>query len=95
MAGITIGIFAGPNQAASRSLMGRFTPDNREAEFFGFFAFSGKLASFFGPLLLGAATQAFGSQRYGVATVIGFLVLGALILLGVNEPRGMAAAREG
>ena len=95
VAGITIGIFAGPNQAASRSLMGRFTPDKREAEFFGFFAFSGKLASFFGPLLLGAATQAFGSQRYGVATVIGFLVLGALILLSVNEPRGMAAAREG
>lgn len=95
VAGITIGIFAGPNQAASRSLMARFTPDKREAEFFGFFAFSGKLASFLGPLLLGAATQAFGSQRYGVATVIGFLVVGALILLGVNEPRGMAAAREG
>jgi len=92
VAGILIGIFSGPNQAASRSLMGRFTPKTREAEFFGFFAFTGKLASFFGPLLLGVATQAFGGQRYGVATVIGFLVVGFLILLSVNEKRGMAAA---
>ena len=95
VAGVMIGVFAGPNQAASRSLMGRFTPDTREAEFFGFFAFSGKLASFFGPLLLGIATQATGSQRLGVATVIVFFVLGGSLLFGVNEPRGMAAAREG
>jgi UMF1 family MFS transporter len=93
VAGILIGIFSGPNQAASRSLMGRFTPATREAEFFGFFAFTGKLASFFGPLLLGAATQASGSQRVGVATVIGFFVLGGWLLLGVDEQRGMAAAR--
>lgn len=90
-AGIVIGIFAGPNQAASRSLMGRFTPADREAEFFGFFAFTGKLASFFGPLLLGVATQAFGGQRYGVATVIGFFVLGGWLLVGVDEKRGVGA----
>ena len=94
-AGIAIGIFAGPNQAASRSLMGRFTPRDRESEFFGFFAFSGKLASFFGPLLLGAMTQATGSQRYGVATVIAFFLLGGWLLLGVDERRGTEAAREG
>jgi UMF1 family MFS transporter len=93
VAGVLIGIFSGPNQAASRSLMGRFTPKDREAEFFGFFAFTGKLASFFGPLLLGVATQAFGGQRYGVATVIAFFVVGFVILLGVDERRGMAAAR--
>ena len=29
----------GPNQAASRSLMGRMIPANRENEFYGFFAF--------------------------------------------------------
>ncbi len=94
-AGIVIGMFAGPNQAASRSLMGRFTPQDRESEFFGFFAFSGKLASFFGPLLLGIATQASGSQRLGVATVIGFFLLGGWLLLGVDERRGVEAARQG
>ncbi len=92
-AGILIGVFSGPNQAASRSLMGRFTPRDRESEFFGFFAFSGKLASFFGPLLLGVVTQATGSQRQGVATVIAFFLLGGWLLLGVDERRGAAAAR--
>ena len=42
IAGSMIGIFSGPNQAASRSLMGRMTPKNKENQFYGFFAFSGK-----------------------------------------------------
>ena len=71
VAGIGIGLFVGPNQSASRSLMGRFVPKGRQNEFFGFFAFSGKVTSFAGPLLLGAATQWFGDQRAGVATVVG------------------------
>ncbi len=91
VAGTLVGVFGGPNQAASRSLMGRFTPPAREAEFFGFFAFTGKLASFFGPLLLGMATQASGSQRVGVATVLGFFLVGGAILLSVDERRGMEA----
>ena len=41
VAGVIVGLFAGPNQAASRSLMGRFVPQNMEAEAFGFFVFSG------------------------------------------------------
>jgi UMF1 family MFS transporter len=63
IAAILIGIFAGPNQSASRSLTGRFTPPERRNEFFGLFAFSGKFTSFLGPLALGSATSAFGSQR--------------------------------
>ncbi len=95
VAGVLVGIFAGPNQAASRSLLGRFVPDGRESEFFGFFAFSGKLASFLGPALLGAFTQAFDSQRAGVASVLGFFLVGGLILISVDERRGIAAAAEG
>ncbi|MGH7608049.1 MAG: MFS transporter, partial [Gemmatimonadales bacterium] len=45
VAGLLIGVFAGPNQAASRSLMARFAPPGRENEFFGFFAFSGRLTA--------------------------------------------------
>lgn len=95
IAGLLIGIFVGPNQSASRSLMARFVPDRHQAEFFGFFAFSGKATSFLGPLLLGAMTQAFGSQRVGVATVIAFFVVGGVLLATVDERRGIAAAREG
>lgn len=95
IAGLLIGVFVGPNQSASRSLMGRFVPERHQAEFFGFFAFSGKATSFLGPLLLGAVTQAFDSQRVGVATVIAFFVVGGILLATVDERRGVAAAREG
>ena len=95
IAGLSIGVFVGPNQAASRSLMGRFVPERHQAEFFGFFAFSGKATSFLGPLLLGTAAQAFHSQRAGVATVIAFFVVGGILLASVNERRGIAAAQEG
>ncbi len=94
VAGVLIGIFAGPNQAASRSLMGRFVPEGRQAEFFGFFAFSGKFTAFLGPLLLGRATELFQSQRVGVSTLLVFFVVGGILLATVSEPRGIAAARE-
>lgn len=94
IAGLLIGVFVGPNQSASRSLMARFVPERHQAEFFGFFAFSGKATSFLGPLLLGTVTQAFDSQRVGVATVIAFFVVGGVLLATVDERRGVAAARE-
>jgi UMF1 family MFS transporter len=94
VAGTLIGLFVGPNQSASRSLMGRFVPDRHQAEFFGFFAFSGKATSFLGPFLLGAATAAFGSQRAGVATVLVFFVVGGALLLLVDEKAGLEAARR-
>ena len=91
-AAILLGIFVGPNQSASRSLMGRFVPDRHQAEFFGFFSFSGKISSFAGPLLLGAATAWWQSQRAGVATVLLFFLAGGILLAAVNEKKGMAAA---
>jgi len=90
--GVLIGLFVGPNQSASRSLMGRFVPERHQAEFFGFFQFSGKATSFLGPLLLGAAALAFDSQRAGVATVLVFFLVGGALLLLVDEPRGIATA---
>ncbi|MBC8257015.1 MAG: MFS transporter [Candidatus Marinimicrobia bacterium] len=92
LAGILIGIFSGPNQSASRSLMARFVPREKENEFFGFFAFSGKATAFAGPFLLGYLTQTFGSQRFGVGVVIIFLIIGSILLRSVDEKAGMAAA---
>jgi UMF1 family MFS transporter len=92
-AGILIGLFVGPNQSASRSLMGRFVPEKHQAEFFGFFVVSGKATSFLGPMLLGTVAAAFGSQRAGVATVLLFFVVGGLLLTSVDERQGMEAAR--
>jgi len=93
VAGVVIGVFLGPNQSASRSLMGRFVPPRHQAEFFGFYQFSGKVTSFMGPILLGVAAQAFDSQRAGVASVLLFLVVGGGLLLSVDERRGVEAAQ--
>jgi len=88
-AAILIGIFSGPNQAASRSLMGRFTPETKKNEFFGFFAFSGKATAFAGPFLLGILTTAFESQRVGIAVIFFFFLIGFLLLHKVDEEKGM------
>jgi UMF1 family MFS transporter len=91
-AGVLIGVFVGPNQSASRSLMGRFVPQKHRGEFFGFFAFSGKVTSFMGPLILGALVIPFG-MRVAVASLIVFFIVGALILITVDEKAGIEAAR--
>ena len=92
VASMLAGIFAGPNQSASRSLMGRFVPDDKENEFFGFFAFSGKATAFLGPFLYGVMTEAFDSQRAGIATVVLFFVVGLVLLGRVDEAEGVEAA---
>ena len=88
-AAVLIGIFSGPNQAASRSLMGRFTPESKKNEFFGFFAFSGKATAFIGPFLLGVLTVAFESQRVGISVIFFFFLLGFILLNRVDEKKGM------
>ncbi len=85
---VLIGIFAGPNQSASRSLMARFIPHDMENEFFGFFAFSGKLTAFIGPFLLGVLTAWSGSQRVGVSVVIVLFIVGMAVLFTVDESEG-------
>lgn len=92
VAGILIGLCVGPNQSASRSLLGRFVPAGHENEFYGFYAFSGKATAFIGPLLLGLVTEWFDSQRAGVATILLLFLSGAVVLLGVDENRGRRRA---
>ncbi|WP_425406974.1 MFS transporter [Hwanghaeella sp.] len=83
---LVLGIFVGPTQAASRSLMARLAPDDKEAEYFGLYSLTGKAAAIFGPALYGLGTAIFDSQRAGMAVVVAMFVLGAGILLTVREP---------
>lgn len=92
IAGLVIGLLAGPNQSASRSLLGRFVPFNKENEFYGFFAFSGKATAFLGPLLLGTLIDLFDSQRAGIIAILLFFAVGALLLLRVDENEGIRIA---
>jgi len=79
--GSALGIFFGPVQAASRSLMARIVPPGMESEMFGLYALSGKVTAFMGPWFVALVTAATGSQRWGMATVLPFLVVGGVLLL--------------
>ena len=88
-----IGLMVGPNQAASRSLLGVMIPEEKHGEFFGFFAFSGKLASVAGPFVYGSVVGATGSHRIAMASIVVFFVGGLALLMTVDEKAGIAAAR--
>ncbi len=85
--GAVIGVFIGPAQSASRSMMARLAPADLRTEMFGLYALSGKATAFIGPALVGWVTLWAGSQRIGMATIIVFFAAGWLLLLPVREPR--------
>jgi UMF1 family MFS transporter len=87
--GILAGIVMGGSQAASRSLQGIFTPPTNSAEFFGFFAVSGKFASVFGPLIYGILIALTGSVQSGILSVLFFFIVGMGILWTVDEKKGL------
>jgi UMF1 family MFS transporter len=82
--GLVIGLVVGPAQAASRTLLVRLAPEGRVTQFFGLFALSGKVTSFMGPLLVAVVTTLFVSQKAGMAVLVVFFCVGALILSRVS-----------
>ena len=84
--GALLGIFFGPAQAASRSLMARMAPKGMETEMFGLFALTGKAAAILSPLTVALVVTVTGSQRAAMATVLPVIMIGALILLKVRDP---------
>ncbi len=92
--GMALGIFIGPVQSASRSLMARMAPPEMTGEMFGFFALSGKVTSFIGPLLVGTVTALSGNARLGMSVIVVLMLAGLAILLTVKAPRGRIAAPE-
>ncbi len=85
-AGLAMGLFVGPVQAASRSYLARAAPPDLRNEFFGLYALSGKATAFLGPLLVAQATALSGSQRLGMTTILLFLLAGLALLLTVPRP---------
>jgi MFS transporter, UMF1 family len=94
VAAMLVGLMVGPNQSASRAMLATFTPDRKQGEFFGFFAFSGKLASVAGPLLYGLVLGATGSFRLAMASILVFFVAGFALLMLVDEERGIHMAKR-
>src|SRR6185437_8300761 len=81
---ILVGLVAAPVQAASRSLLARLAPPEKMTQYFGLFAFSGKVTAFLAPFAVAFATQESGSQRIGMAAVLAFLVVGGVMMLFIR-----------
>ncbi len=95
IAGNLMGLAMGATQAGGRALIGEFTPVERTGEFFGLWGLATRTSAIIGPLSYGALNSlSGGDHRIALLSTLGFFVLGLLILLSVNEERGMAA-RDG
>lgn len=91
MIGILAGIAMGSSQSSSRTMLALLTPDDKMAEFFGFYSFTGKVSSVIGPLIYGEIARVTGSQRYAILSVALFFITGLILLFFVNEDKGKRA----
>jgi MFS transporter, UMF1 family len=89
IAGLILGIFVGPVQASSRSYLARIVPKELRNQMFGFNALSGKATSFLGPMLVGWTTYLTGNQRWGMFTIIIFLVIGGLCMFTIPADKNI------
>ena len=92
--GIGAGFAMGSCQANSRTLLAKLTPVSKSTEFFGFFSVTGRLASIVGPLLYGEISRITGNQQNAILSVLGFFVLGFIVLQYVDEKAGEVVAED-
>jgi len=90
--GAVTAMVMGGTQAASRSLQAMLIPPGRSAEFFSFFAISGKFAGAAGPLIFGLAVWVTGSLRLGILSLIVLFLSGFILLIFVSEREGRREA---
>jgi UMF1 family MFS transporter len=82
---LALGLFIGPVQSSSRSLMARLADKSNSTELFGLYAMTGKSIAFTGPLAFAILTQMSGSQRVGILAIIALWIIGAWLLIKVKE----------
>ncbi len=88
------GLGIGSLQAASRGLVGLFSPKDKSGEFFGFWGLAMRGAYALGPFVFGSISLWTGSQRTAVLITAVFFVVGWVGLLYVDEEKGRAAAES-
>ena len=83
---IVVGLVSAPVQSSSRSLLARLAPRDKITQYFGLFAFSGKVTAFLAPLTVALVTSLTQSQRLGMSAITLFLMAGILLMLPVRMP---------
>jgi MFS transporter, UMF1 family len=94
MVGVLAGFAIGSSQSSSRTMLALLTPDTKMGEFFGFYSFTGKMASIAGPLIYGEIARVTGSQRWAIISVLTFFICGFAVLQSVNESKGRQIAES-
>jgi len=82
--GVFVGFVLGGVQALSRSLYGTMIPEEASAEFYGFYSVFSKFSAIWGPLVFAIVSNATGSGRPAILSVVGFFVLGLVLLWRVD-----------
>jgi MFS transporter, UMF1 family len=75
-----VGFVLGGSQALSRSLYSQMIPRGKEAEYFSLYMISDRGTSWLGPLLFALAYELTGSYRASIISMVGFFVLGFVVL---------------
>ena len=87
-----IGLVQGGVQALSRSYYARMIPEDKSAEFFGFYNMLGKFAAVLGPILMGLVALWTDSPRVSIVAVALLFLAGACFLMLVDEKKGREEA---
>ena len=107
--GAIAGFAMAGTQSVSRTMVGMFSPPGKSAEFYGFFALTGRTSSFIGPAVFGivAAEAALyylnqgqsseladqSGHRIAILSIAFFFVVGLALLAWVDEDKAIAAAQ--
>jgi len=86
--GLVAGAAIGATQASSRTVVGLLTPPGKVTQMFGFWGTFSRLGTILG-MSFGFVADGFHSPRTAVLLVVGFFVLGTVLLARVDIDKGM------
>ena len=77
---VTVGLVMGGMQAVSRAFFSSIIPQDKEAQFFGFYNLVGKSAVVVGPALVSWFAVAFNDSRIGILSLLILFIPGLILL---------------
>ncbi|HEY6634544.1 MAG TPA: MFS transporter, partial [Acidimicrobiia bacterium] len=77
-----------------RSLYGTMIPEEASAEFYGFFSVFSKFSAIWGPLIFAVVSNATGSGRPAILSVVGLFVIGLVLLSRVDVAEAQASREQ-
>lgn len=103
--GLTLCVFVGPAQSASRTFLSRLIPAGHEGQVFGLYATTGRAVSFLSPAMYGGALAVGAwllgtdntsqAQYWGILGIVCVLLVGLLLLLPVRSGMSSLSALAG